>query len=106
MSPLRSLGNTLSSFKDFYSGQGTDASKPPPSLIEGFDIMLVAGGASGGGSVGGGGGAGGIIYAASVSLASGAYVMNVGAGGAQTSAGSNVGNDGSDTTFGTLVLHT
>ena len=56
-------------------------------LIEGFDIMLVAGGGSGGGSVGGGGGAGGIIYAASVSLASGAYVMNVGAGANQTPQG-------------------
>ena len=100
MSPLRSLGNTLSAFKDFYSRTGTDASKPPSSLIEGFDIMLVAGGGSGGGSVGGGGGAGGIIYAASVSLASGAYVMNVGAGANQTPQGSNAGTNGADTTFG------
>ena len=72
---------------------------PGEVLISGFDILLIAGGASGGGSVGGGGGAGGILYAASVSLASGAYVINVGDGGASSPAGT-VGNDGSNTTFG------
>ena len=95
--------NISAAFHDFFSRSGKDAVNPyvpPPDLIEGFDIMLVAGGGSGGGSVGGGGGAGGIIYAASVSLASGAYVMNVGAGANQTPQGSNAGTNGADTTFG------
>ena len=100
MSPLRSLGNTLSSFKDFYSRTGKDASGPPPNTegIE-LDILLIAGAGSGGGSTGGGGGAGGILHATSLRLTSGGYVFNVGAGGASVSA-QTVGNNGSNTTFG------
>ena len=101
MSPLRSLGNTLSAFKDFYSRTGTEAHRPAPDplpLIT-VDLLLVAGAGSGGGSTGGGGGAGGIVHATSIKLASGGYIMNVGGGGA-TTPNQTAGNNGTDTTFG------
>jgi len=90
MAPLRSLGNTLSAFKDFYARTGTDAVTPPSAFsatggntvttITGYKVhiftspgnfiasggsspveyLVVAGGGSGGGEYGGGGGAGGL----------------------------------------------
>ena len=92
MSPLRSLGNIISIFDDFYARTGTDASDPPPvfSASGGFkdspgngytyhvfttsgslvcsggpksvEYLVVASGGSGSSRHGGGGGAGGGLH--------------------------------------------
>ncbi len=67
------------------------------------DILVVSGGGSGGGfSVGGGGGGGAVKYFTGQSIASGTYVVTVGAGGAANSSG-NLGNPGESSAFGTYV---
>ena len=64
-----------------------------------IDILVIAGGGGGSGHGGGGGGAGGLIYITSWSLAAGTHAVDVGAGGAHSS-------QGSDSTFGTGPLLT
>ena len=67
------------------------------------DILVVSGGGGGGGfSVGGGGGGGAVKYFTGQSIASGTYVVTVGAGGAANSSG-NLGNPGESSAFGTYV---
>ena len=70
------------------------------------DCLVVAGGGGGGTKSGGGGGAGGLVYTASNSLTATSYTVTIGAGGAQTSSDSIVGNDGSNSnlTGGSLSL--
>lgn len=85
------------------SDTGGDPYPTPPFSPFSFSLLLVAGGGSGGGSVGGGGGAGGILYATDLTIyedTTGTYSITIGPGGAAT-AQQVVGNDGSDTTFGT-----
>ena len=67
------------------------------------DCLVVAGGASGGGQYAGGGGAGGVVYDASRSLSSQNYTVTIGGGGAAIVNSSANGNNGSDTSLGTLV---
>ena len=70
------------------------------------DVLVVGGGGSGGGDLGGGGGAGGVVYVEGYTLQPQIYSVTVGAGGAQTGTvryGSALGNDGSHSSFATLV---
>jgi hypothetical protein len=74
------------------------------TVISGGEVeyLVVAGGGSGGGNVGGGGGAGGLLTGTVASLAVGSYTITVGAGGASAPS-AVVGNDGNDSSFGTLI---
>jgi len=70
-----------------------------PTTVE---YLLVAGGGSGGGRHGGGGGAGGLLTASGLAVSAGvSYAVTVGAGGAGSP--ELVGNNGSNSTFGSLV---
>lgn len=80
-----------------YSGTFT------PTEAISADILVVAGGGSGGSDVGGGGGAGGLLDFTSQSLTAQNYTITVGGGGAGVS-GTNAGNTGSDSQFGSLTL--
>jgi hypothetical protein len=99
-------GGTISAFENYRYHKFTSSS----NLIvpSGFSItgqaLVVAGGASGGSRSGdfglqggGGGGAGGVVFAPSLSLTVGTYVVTVGAGGSAASGsvtGTNGGNSG------------
>jgi len=86
-------------FYHTFTGNGTFA--PLVSLTA--DILVIAGGGSGGGDVGGGGGAGGLLEHTSQSLTVQNYTATIGGGGAGTT-GSNPGNTGTDSRFGSLTI--
>jgi len=68
------------------------------------DILVVGGGGSGSASHGGGGGAGGFILRLNYVVYTGnSYSVIIGAGGANSGTSTSLGNDGNDTTFGTIV---
>jgi len=76
-----------------------------------IELMVIGGGGSGGGAEGaitgtngggGGGGAGAVIYKATYPVTTGTYSVSIGAGGAAVSTRVQ-GNDGGDTTFGSLT---
>ena len=78
-----------------------------PSAVTSGTILVVGGGGAGGSAfAGGGGGAGGLIYQSSFALGNASYSITVGAGGARTASSLGVrGNDGSNSTFGTLTAY-
>ena len=76
-----------------------------------IELLVIGGGGSGGGAEGaitgtngggGGGGAGAVIYKSTFPVSAGTYTVTVGAGGAAVSTRAQ-GNDGGDTTFGSLT---
>jgi hypothetical protein len=68
------------------------------------EVLVVAGGGAGGGYHGGGGGGGGVIYSSAVSVTPGSAVtVTVGDGGTAATSGSNTGNPGSNSVFGSLT---
>ena len=78
------------------------------TVISGGEVeyLVVAGGGSGGGDFGaGGGGAGGMLTGTISSLVDGSYTITVGAGGAASTTADypGFGNDGNDSSFGTLI---
>ena len=78
------------------------------TVISGGEVeyLVVAGGGSGGGDFGaGGGGAGGMLTGTISSLVAGSYTITVGAGGAASTTADypGFGNDGNDSSFGTLI---
>ena len=78
-----------------------------PSAVTSGIILVVGGGGAGGSAfAGGGGGAGGLIYQSSFALGNASYNITVGAGGARTASSLGVrGNNGSNSTFGTLTAY-
>ena len=73
------------------------------------DYLVVAGGGTGVGSNTqdnvGGGGAGGVIESAEFArLSAGTYAVTIGAGGAATTSADTQGNDGSNTSIGSLAI--
>ena len=68
-----------------------------PQTTLSCSALVVAGGGAGGANGGGGGGAGGAIVLSSTSLTAQNYVVTIGAGG---SSSLGVGNNGSNTVFG------
>ena len=66
------------------------------------EVLVVGGGGGGGSQVGGGGGGGG-FKTASLTLASGAYSVTVGAGGAGTNSSAARGSNGGDSVFSTIT---
>lgn len=82
------------------AGDPDSYTRSQPPYVE---VLVVAGGGSGGGSTAGGGGAGGLIYNSAYQLTSAAAVtVTVGAGGAGVGS-VTVGNDGSNSVFGSLT---
>ena len=83
----------LSGTENFVSGGGT------------VDILAIGGGGSGndaGSAAAGGGGAGGFVEF-SGTLATGTHSVVIGAGGAAQTTGGALGNNGVDTTFGSII---
>jgi hypothetical protein len=75
-----------------------------PILSGNVEVLVVAGGGSGGKGAGGGGGAGGLVYNASYAITAQTYTVTIGPGGPEEStAGDNVGNDGTNSVFGTIT---
>lgn len=80
----------------------------PPSGVSNVEVLVVGGGGGGGaalayGSAGaGGGGAGGLVHRGSFAV-SGAVAVGVGNGGTAATSGNTSGNNGVNSTFGTLV---
>jgi len=78
-----------------------------PAGVTSIDVLVVGGGGSGGGGngAGGGGGAGGVVYRTGYTVVGGnTYNLTVGAGGASVTA-STLGNNGSNSTFDTLIAY-
>jgi len=74
----------------------------PVSAITDADVLMVAGGGAGGSDNAGGGGAGGLIFKPSTSI-TGSQTITVGAGAAAVPNESTAGEQGVDTTFGSLT---
>lgn len=67
------------------------------------DILVVGGGGGGGWFAAGGGGGGGVVYQASSNVTVGSYTVIVGAGGAGGIDGPQKGDNGTNSSFDTLV---
>lgn len=93
-------GDSSYTFGDYTIVVFTSSGTFTTSAAIDVDVLVVAGGGGGGGSTGGGGGAGGLVYSTSYT-ANGAISVVIGNGGA---GGINVnGNNGENTTFGTIT---
>lgn len=69
-----------------------------------LDFLVVAGGGGGGGRHGGGGGGGGFIETSLNNVSTGAYLINVGAGGTGSSSDSAGSNGGNSTALGLTAI--
>jgi len=98
--PATYTWGTLNSVDTSTSGQ-TGYSWTPASAIT-ADVLMVAGGGAGGSDNSGGGGAGGLIFKPSISI-TGSQTITVGAGADAIPNQSTVGQQGVDTTFGSLT---
>ena len=98
--PATYTWGTLNSVDTSTSGQ-TGYSWTPPFNIT-ADVLMVAGGGAGGSDNAGGGGAGGLIFKPSTSI-TGSQTITVGAGADAIPAQTTVGQQGVDTTFGSLT---
>lgn len=67
------------------------------------DVLVVAGGGGGGCDIGGGGGAGGFYGFTSQALSSANYTVTIGSGGAGGTSAGIRGNNGVDSSFGSLT---
>jgi len=109
IAPKASGGNIYNDGTYWYHAFLASGTFTPQTSLS-CDVLVVAGGGSGGGSNGGfnvgagGGGAGGLLTFTSQSVST-AQTVTVGAGGtAIASQSSTVGNNGSDSQFGSLTL--
>ena len=130
MAPLRSLGNILSAFDDFYARTGKDAAAAAAVASGGtkyvygsktlhaftssdtfqafealnIDVLAIGGGGGTGGSPGGagsaGGGGGGFIFQPAKPISAGTYTVVIGAGGDATTGNYTTGGDGGNSSFG------
>jgi hypothetical protein len=88
-----------------YIGVGSTTWTPPTGVIS-VEYLVVAGGGGGGSDLGGGGGGGGVLVSSGYSVSSSPYAVIVGAGGLggqQVRMSTSLGNNGSNSVFGSLT---
>jgi hypothetical protein len=86
----------------YHTFLASDVFTPLKSLT--CDVLTIGGGGSGSGVyVGGGGGSGGAVYSTGGTLTATQYPVLIGAGGAALGLSTDGGNNGSNTTFGSVL---
>jgi hypothetical protein len=103
IAPKADGGNVIATDGTYWYHAFTSSGSFVPQVGLSCDVLVVAGGAGGGRSFGGGGGAGGLLAFTSQTV-SALQNVTIGAGGPNQGGSAFVGNDGSDSQFGSLTL--
>jgi hypothetical protein len=103
IAPKASGGNRIDNDGTYWYHTFTSSGTFTPQVGLSCDVLVVAGGGGGGRSFGGGGGAGGLLGFTGQTV-SALQNVTIGAGGPNQGGSAFVGNDGSDSQFGSLTL--